>query len=65
MSFRSGSGSYFSKIPDTISGPTFILKIFDFKGPKMAFWNVLLKEYLNLDIKMVKIMKLLICYGLC
>jgi hypothetical protein len=61
------SGSYFQKVP--VSDPTFFLKKYDFKGPKMAFQNIILKEYLYLVlvlyIKMVKIMKLLLLYGFC
>jgi hypothetical protein len=40
------SGSYFQKAP--VSDPTFFLTKYDFKGPKMAFQNLIFKEYLNL-----------------
>jgi hypothetical protein len=46
MSF--GSGSNFQTLPDPVSDPTFFLKKYYFKGPKMAFQNIILKEYLNL-----------------
>jgi hypothetical protein len=39
----SGSGSYFQKVP--VSDPTFFRPFF--KGPKMAFQNIIFKEYLN------------------
>jgi hypothetical protein len=45
----SGSGSYFQKVP--VSDPTFFLTKYDFIGPKMAFQNIILKEYLNLVYK--------------
>jgi hypothetical protein len=50
MSYRSESGSwsYFQKVPKPVSDPTFFLKKYDFKGPKMAFQNIILKEYLTL-----------------
>jgi hypothetical protein len=48
MSSGSGSRSNFQKVPDPVSDPTFFLKKYDFKGPKMAFKNSILKEYLNL-----------------
>jgi hypothetical protein len=35
----SGSGSYFQKVP--VSDPTFFLAKYDFKGPKMAFQNII------------------------
>jgi hypothetical protein len=41
----SGSGFNFQKVPDPVSDPTFFLKKCDFKGPKMAFQNIILKEY--------------------
>jgi hypothetical protein len=37
------SGSHSQKVPD----PTFFLKKYDLKDPKMAFKNILFKEYLN------------------
>jgi hypothetical protein len=48
MSSGSGSvsGSYFQKVP--VSDPTFFQKKYDFKGTKMAFKNIIFKEYLNL-----------------
>jgi hypothetical protein len=52
----SRAGSYFQKVP--AANPTFLLTKYDFKGPKMAFQNIIYKEYLNLVYKMVKIMKL-------
>jgi hypothetical protein len=58
FSMSSGSGSTFQKFPDLVSDPTFFLKKYDFKGPKMAFQNIIFKEYLH--IKMVKITKLLL-----
>jgi hypothetical protein len=45
----SGSGSYFQKVP--VSDPTFSLTKYDFKGPKIAFQNIIFKEYLNLGNK--------------
>jgi hypothetical protein len=45
----SGSGSYVQKV--LVSDPTFFLKKCDFKGPKMAFQNIIFKEYLNLVYK--------------
>jgi hypothetical protein len=53
----SGSGSYFQKVP--VSDPTFFLTKYDFKGPKMAFRNMIFKEYLNFLYKNGKTMKLL------
>jgi hypothetical protein len=44
MSF--GSGSYSQKNP--VLDPAFFLTKYDFKGPKMAFQNIIFKEYLNL-----------------
>jgi hypothetical protein len=44
----SGSGSNFQKVPDPLSDPTFFLKKYDFKGSKMTFKNIIVKEYLNL-----------------
>jgi hypothetical protein len=44
----SGSGSKFQKVPDPVSDPTFSRKKYDFKCPKIAFKNTILKEYLNL-----------------
>jgi hypothetical protein len=49
FSLSSGPGSYFTKVP--VSHPTFLLKKYDFKGPKMAFQNIIFKEYLNLVYK--------------
>jgi hypothetical protein len=43
----SGSGSYFQKVSE--SDPTFFLKKYDFKGPKMAFQNIIFKEYRYLN----------------
>jgi hypothetical protein len=54
--FHYGSGSCFQKVP--VSDPTFFLTKYDFKGLKMAFQNINVKEYLNLVYKIVKIMKL-------
>jgi hypothetical protein len=34
-----------------VSDPTFFLTKYDFKGPKMAFQNIIFKEYLNLAYK--------------
>jgi hypothetical protein len=48
MSSESTSGSNFKKIPDPVSDPTFFMKKYDFKGPKMAFKNIIFNEYLNL-----------------
>jgi hypothetical protein len=31
-----------------VSDPTFFLTKYDFYGPKMAFQNIIFKEYLNL-----------------
>jgi hypothetical protein len=45
----SRSGSYFQTVP--VSDPTFFLMKYDFKGPKMAFQNIIFKEYLNLVYK--------------
>jgi hypothetical protein len=42
MSSGSGSGSYFQKVP--VSDPTFFLTKYDFKGPKMAFQNIIFNE---------------------
>jgi hypothetical protein len=39
------SGSNFQKVPDSVSDPTFFLKKYDFKGPEMAFQNIIFKEY--------------------
>jgi hypothetical protein len=33
----SGSGSDFQKVSDPVSDPTFFLKKYDFKGPKIEF----------------------------
>jgi hypothetical protein len=44
MSSGPGSGSNFQKVPDPVSDPTFFLKKYDFKGPKMAFQNIIFKE---------------------
>jgi hypothetical protein len=52
MSSGSGYGSYFQKGP--VSDPTFFLTKYDFKGPKMAFQNIIFKEYLNLVYKNVQ-----------
>jgi hypothetical protein len=41
---NNGSGSYFQKVPHPVSDPTFFLKKNDFKGPKMALQNIILKE---------------------
>jgi hypothetical protein len=49
FSMNSGSGSYFQKVP--VSDATFFLTKYDFKGPKMAFQNIIFKEYLNLVYK--------------
>jgi hypothetical protein len=49
FSISSGSGSYFQKNP--VSDPTFFLTKYDFKGSKMAFQNIILKENLNLIYK--------------
>jgi hypothetical protein len=46
--FHYGSGSNFQKVPDPVSDPAFFLKKYGFKGPKMAFQNIIFKEYLNL-----------------
>jgi hypothetical protein len=53
--FHYGSGSDFSgsrinfqNVPDPVSDPNFFLEKYDFKGPKMAFQNIILKQYLNL-----------------
>jgi hypothetical protein len=43
-----GSVSYFQKVP--VSDPTFILTKYDFKGPKMAFQNIIFKEYRYLNL---------------
>jgi hypothetical protein len=40
------SGSDFQKVPDPVPDPTFFLKKYDFKGPKMAFQNIILKNTL-------------------
>jgi hypothetical protein len=48
FSMSSGYGSGFQKVPDAVSDSTFFLKKYDFKGPKMAFQNVIFTEYLNL-----------------
>jgi hypothetical protein len=48
FSMSSGSGSYFQKVPDPVSDPTFFLKKHYFNGPKMAFQNIIFEEYLNL-----------------
>jgi hypothetical protein len=58
FSMSSGSGSYFLKVQ--VSEPTFFLRKYYFKGPKMAFQDLISKEYLNLVpvLKMVKVMKL-------
>jgi hypothetical protein len=45
----SGSGSYFQKVP--VSDPAFFLTKYDLKGPKMAFQNIIFKDYLNLVYK--------------
>jgi hypothetical protein len=45
----SGSGSYFQKVP--VSDPTFFLTKYDFKGPKIAFQNIIFKEHLTLGYK--------------
>jgi hypothetical protein len=47
--FSMSSGSYFQKVP--VLDPTFFLTKYDFKGPKMAFLNIIFKEYLNLVYK--------------
>jgi hypothetical protein len=47
MSSGSGSRSDFQKIPDPVSDPTFFLKKYDFAFPKMAFQNIIFKEYFN------------------
>jgi hypothetical protein len=44
FSMSSGSGSNFQTVPDPVSDPTFFLKKYDFKGPKIAFQNIILKE---------------------
>jgi hypothetical protein len=46
FSMSSGSGNNFQKVP--VSETTFFLMKYDFKGPKLAFQNIILKEYLNL-----------------
>jgi hypothetical protein len=46
FSLSSGSGSYFKKVP--VSHATFFLTKYDFKGLKMAFQNIIFREYLNL-----------------
>jgi hypothetical protein len=46
FSMISKSGSYFQNVP--VSDPTFFLKKNDFKGPKMAFQNLIFKECFNL-----------------
>jgi hypothetical protein len=38
--------SFIQKVP--VSDPTFFLTKYDFKGPKLAFQNIIFKEYLNL-----------------
>jgi hypothetical protein len=43
--FGSGSYWYFQKVLDLVSYPTFFLEKYDFKGLKMAFQNIILKEY--------------------
>jgi hypothetical protein len=47
--FHYGTESYFQKV--SVSGPTFFLTKYDFKGPKMEFQNIIFKEYLNLEYK--------------
>jgi hypothetical protein len=58
----SGSGSYLQKVSDPVSDPTFFMKKYDFKGPKMAFQNIIFKEYpyLHLVPVYIKMMKLLL-----
>jgi hypothetical protein len=48
FTMSSGYGSYFHKVPDPVSDPTFFLKKYDYKGPKIAFQNIIFKECLNL-----------------
>jgi hypothetical protein len=56
FSMSSGSRFYFQKV--SVSEPAFFLMKYDLKDPKMAFQNIIFKEYLNLVQKIVKIMKL-------
>jgi hypothetical protein len=49
FSMSSGSGSYFQKVP--VSDPTFFMTKYDFEGPKMAFQNIIFKEFLNFEYK--------------
>jgi hypothetical protein len=41
FSMSSGSGPNFQKVPD----PTFFLQKYDFKVQKIAFQNIIFKEY--------------------
>jgi hypothetical protein len=43
MSSGSESGSYLLKVQ--VSEPTFFLMKYDFRNPKMAFQNIIFKEY--------------------
>jgi hypothetical protein len=63
MSSGSGTGSYFQKFP--VSEPTFFLMKYDFKGPKMAFQNIIFKEDLNLIHKNCQTYEITPFYGYC
>jgi hypothetical protein len=57
------SGSYFQKV--LVSDPTFFLTKYDFKCPKMAFQNIIFKEYLNLVYKNGQNYEITPFYGFC
>jgi hypothetical protein len=63
FSMSSGSGSHFQKVP--VSDPTFSLTKYDFKDPKMAFQNIIFKEYLNLIYKNGQNYEITPFYGFC
>jgi hypothetical protein len=43
-----GPNFHFQLVSDSVSDLTFSLNKYDYKEPKMAFYNILLKEYLIL-----------------
>jgi hypothetical protein len=50
FSMSSGSRSDLQEVPHPVSDTTFFLKIYNFKGPKMAFYKILFKRILKFSI---------------